>query len=114
MWYAFLSHSIGETTSKCNIEALGSSQDTQGQFLSHYLRTFAILPPPRWRMRMRAVALFFVFLFPAITSAANPLPPGAVLRLGETRFRANGEIRHLRFTTDSQVLLGWVVGLDGQ
>ena len=29
-----------------------------------------------------------------VVSAADPLPPGAVLRLGDPRFRAAGEVRH--------------------
>lgn len=38
------------------------------------------------------------------------LPPGAVLRLGETRFHAGGAIRHLRFSADGRMLQGWVAG----
>ncbi len=63
---------------------------------------------------MRGFALFIVFLVAGVTSAADPLPPGAVLRLGETKFRADGEVRHLQFSPYGAVLMGWVVGLDGQ
>lgn len=43
-----------------------------------------------------------------VASAADPLPPGAVRRLGDTRFRAPGEVRHLQFSADRAVLSGWV------
>lgn len=38
----------------------------------------------------------------------DPLPPGAVLRLGESRFRAAGEILRLDFAPDGAQLLAWV------
>lgn len=41
---------------------------------------------------------------------ADPLPPGAVLRLGDTRFRAGGPVKHLRFSDDGRTLHGWVAG----
>ncbi|MBA4191600.1 MAG: hypothetical protein C0467_26780 [Planctomycetaceae bacterium] len=41
------------------------------------------------------------------------LPPGAVLRLGDHRFRAAGEVRHLRFSADCTLLTGWVFRTDG-
>jgi hypothetical protein len=62
---------------------------------------------------MRGLTLILAILAPAVTCAADPLPQGAVLRLGETRFRAGGEIRHLRFSHDGKVMLGWVIGPDG-
>lgn len=49
-----------------------------------------------------------------VVSAADPLPPGAVLRLGDPRFRAAGEVRHLRFSSDGAVLAGWAVGSHGE
>ena len=44
---------------------------------------------------------------------ADPLPPGAVLRLGDTRFRAGGPVKHLRFSDDGRILHGWVAGSGG-
>ncbi|MCE9564175.1 MAG: WD40 repeat domain-containing protein [Planctomycetes bacterium] len=41
------------------------------------------------------------------------LPPGAVLRLGDDRWRAAGEVRDLRFSTDGVTLSGWVGHADG-
>ncbi len=41
------------------------------------------------------------------------LPPGAVLRLGDHRFRASGEVRHIRFSADGLTLTGWVARSDG-
>jgi len=41
------------------------------------------------------------------------LPSGAVLRLGDHRFRAEGEVRHLRFNVGGATLTGWVVRPDG-
>jgi WD40 repeat protein len=65
---------------------------------------------------MRGIALALVGVLQAVGSvcAADVLPPGAVLRLGETRFRAGGEVRHLRFSADGTIVLGWTVGRDGQ
>jgi WD40 repeat protein len=63
---------------------------------------------------MRGFALVLVLLVTGIASGADPLPPGAVLRLGETKFRAGGEVQHLQFSPYGTVLMGWVVGLDGQ
>jgi WD40 repeat protein len=42
------------------------------------------------------------------------LPPGAVLRLGDTRFRAGGELRHLQFSADGRTLHGWVAATNGK
>jgi WD40 repeat protein len=42
------------------------------------------------------------------------LPPGAVMRLGDARWRAGGEIRHLCFSTDGESLSAWVAGREGQ
>jgi WD40 repeat protein len=42
--------------------------------------------------------------------SVEPLPSGAVLRLGDPRFRADGPVRHLRFSSDGRVLHGWVAG----
>lgn len=63
---------------------------------------------------MRGLSLFSIFLAAGVTTAGDSLPPGAVLRLGETRFRASGEVRHLRFSPDGTILLGWASGVDGQ
>lgn len=38
---------------------------------------------------------------------ANDLPPGASLRLGDTRFLAGGTVERLEFTADGQRLLAW-------
>jgi WD domain, G-beta repeat len=51
-------------------------------------------------------AALLVAVFAA--NAADPLPPGAVLRLGDTRFRAGGEVRDLRFSADGRTLHAWV------
>ena len=45
---------------------------------------------------MFAVALVTVQL----VSHATNLPPGAILRLGDDRFRAGAPVRHLRFSDD--------------
>lgn len=63
---------------------------------------------------MCGFALNIAFSFACVTAAADPLPPGAVLRLGETRFRTNGEIRHLSFSPDGAILHGWVLGFDAR
>jgi WD40 repeat protein len=63
---------------------------------------------------MHGFALTLVLHAASFAPAIDPLPPGAVLRLGETRFRAQGEIRHLRFSPDGTVLFGWAIGLEGQ
>lgn len=49
-----------------------------------------------------------------VVSAVDSLPPGAVLRLGDPRFRAPGEVRHLRFSADGAVLTGWALGPHGE
>lgn len=38
------------------------------------------------------------------------LPPGAVMRLGDSRWRAGGEVRHLQFSADGKTLNVWAVG----
>ena len=50
---------------------------------------------------MIAAALIVVLM---AESAAEALPPGAVLRLGDRRFRADGEVRHLEFSADGRSL----------
>ncbi len=57
---------------------------------------------------MLAVALIAL----QIAQSVDPLPPGAILRLGDTHFRADGSVRHLRFSADGRVLHGWVAGAD--
>ena len=58
--------------------------------------------------------MFAVALFAAILLFhATDLPPGAALRLGDNRFRAGGELRHLQFSADGQTLHGWVAGRNG-
>lgn len=49
-----------------------------------------------------------------VANTIDPLPPGAVLRLGDNRFRAGGEVRHLQFSADSRILHGWAIGLNGK
>jgi WD40 repeat protein len=61
----------------------------------------------------RAVILILLFAA-APAAAADPLPPGAALRLGETRFRAGGEVRHLQFSNDGSTLAAWYLGWDGE
>ncbi len=60
---------------------------------------------------MIPVALLAALL---VTKIVDPLPPGAVLRLGDNRFRASGEVRHLQFSADGQILHGWAVGPNGK
>src|SRR5262245_58710781 len=55
---------------------------------------------------MLAVALVAAHL---LFHATN-LPPGAVLRLGDDRFRAGAPVRHLSFSDDGRTLHGWVNG----
>jgi hypothetical protein len=53
-------------------------------------------------------------LHPRLAGAEpDPLPPGAVLRLGEARFRAGGEVLRLDFSPDGSQLLGWVAAPGG-
>jgi hypothetical protein len=59
---------------------------------------------------MIAFALIFAI---HLGLSADPLPPGAVLRLGDSRLRAGGPVKHLRFSDDGRVLHGWVAGSDG-
>lgn len=49
-----------------------------------------------------------------VANAIDPLPPGAVLRLGDNRFRAGGAIRHLQFSVDGRVLHGWSTTSNGK
>jgi WD40 repeat protein len=59
-------------------------------------------------MSYRAVLLAAVFLLcgPGLIRAADPpLPAGAVLRLGDSRFRAGGPVTDLLFSTDSSELV---------
>jgi len=49
-----------------------------------------------------------------VVSVADPLPPGAVLRLGDPRFRAAGEVHHLHFSPDGTVLSAWSIGPHGE
>jgi WD40 domain-containing protein len=58
---------------------------------------------------MVAVALIAIQMI----QSAEPLPAGAVARLGDTRFRADGPVRQLRFSTDGRVIHGWVSADDG-
>lgn len=57
---------------------------------------------------MLAVALIAL----QIAQSVDPLPPGAIIRLGDPHFRADGPVRHLRFSADGRVLHGWVAGAD--
>ena len=54
-----------------------------------------------------------MFALALVLSVPDPLPPGAVLRLGDARFRAPGEVRYLRFSADGGTLAGWAVGPNG-
>src|SRR5262245_31886507 len=42
---------------------------------------------------------------PILDAHGDPLPPGALLRLGTTRFRHNQEVHTVAFLPDSKVLL---------
>src|SRR5439155_6561386 len=43
------------------------------------------------------------------TAADDPLPPGAALRLGDTRFLAGGPVERLEFSPDARHLTAWAV-----
>ena len=45
-----------------------------------------------------------------IAGAVEPLPPGAVMRLGDTRFRAGGPVEQLEFSADGRQLTAWAAG----
>src|SRR5262245_3125143 len=47
---------------------------------------------------------------PGRSDADAPLPPGAIMRLGETRFRPGARITHLAFSPDSTQLVSWGAG----
>jgi len=49
-----------------------------------------------------------VVLLAVATVNARDLPPGAVLRLGDTRFRAGGPVAALQFSPDGTALSAWV------
>ncbi len=55
-----------------------------------------------------------VLLVVASTAQIADLPPGAVLRLGDARWRTAGEIRYLHFSTDGTTLCAWTTGRDGR
>ena len=44
---------------------------------------------------------------PGRSAADLPLPPGAIMRLGETRFRPGARITHLAFSPDGKQLVSW-------
>ena len=46
----------------------------------------------------------------ALTNVAADLPPGAVLRLGDARFRATGPVAELAFSADGKQLTAWERG----
>ncbi|HUR53800.1 MAG TPA: hypothetical protein VMZ71_06695 [Gemmataceae bacterium] len=52
---------------------------------------------------LRRVVLLVV-LAPGVASADEPLPPGAVARLGDTRFLAGGPVERLDFSADAKHL----------
>lgn len=50
------------------------------------------------------VAALGLTVIPSIRAGDEPLPPGAVRRLGDTRFRAGGEVTDLLFSSDGTEL----------
>lgn len=54
----------------------------------------------------RAIPLLLCFVLPAggLRATEPPLPSGAMLRLGDARFRAGGEVSELHFSTDGTEL----------
>lgn len=66
-----------------------------------------VSPTGRGVVAVILIALLFL-------ASLEPLPPGAVMRLGETRFRAPGCVDHLQYSADGFVLTGFVTGADGQ
>ena len=56
-------------------------------------------------MSLRLGLVLFALAAPVVVCAADPsLPPGASLRLGETRFRAGGAVSELHFSQDGSEL----------
>src|SRR5207244_8940716 len=41
---------------------------------------------------------------PAVDTSGDPLPPGAIMRLGSGRWRPGGSVTHLAFSPDGQRL----------
>ena len=59
-----------------------------------------------YRLLLMALALGGLTL-PARLIAAEPLPPGAVARLGDSRFRAGGPVERLEFSADGKHLTAY-------
>ncbi|MBY0513536.1 MAG: hypothetical protein K2P78_06450 [Gemmataceae bacterium] len=59
------------------------------------------------RLRLVASVLVIGSLAPGL--AADDLPPGAVLRLGDARFLAGGPVERLEFAADGRGLTAWTV-----
>src|SRR4051812_48231784 len=51
---------------------------------------------------MSRVAPLLVLLLVAQVASPNDLPPGALVRLGDDRFRAGGEVSHLALSPDGK------------
>lgn len=58
-------------------------------------------------MSCAVIALAAVGLLADAPPDPTPLPPGAVLRLGDARFRAGGPVLRLRFSADGSRLVAW-------
>ncbi|HJZ53375.1 MAG TPA: WD40 repeat domain-containing protein, partial [Gemmataceae bacterium] len=58
-------------------------------------------------MPRRLISLLALVVIPWPAAADDSLPPGALLRLGDTRFLAGGPVERLEFSADARQLTAW-------